>query len=138
MRTAVLRVVLPLLTLGALAVPPAEAQRRLGFAGGEAERGLRPGVYYPPYDGAPFSHRYHYGTGSALFFGADPGYLTYMDYLDRYDRAVKFGYRIPPDPFRQHHAPCDCQPLPRGGVYVQPLAPVPLPAPELGIYPSDR
>lgn len=74
------------------------AQAQLGFGGGEAERALRPGVYVP-YEGAPFSHRYFYETGSMLYYGFNTRNFSYLEYLDRVDRAEKFGYRIPPDPF---------------------------------------
>lgn len=71
---------------------------QFGIGGGEAERALRPGVYVP-YDGAPFSHRYAYEPGSFLYYGFNARNFNYLEYLDRVDRAEKFGYRLPPDPF---------------------------------------
>jgi hypothetical protein len=86
---------------------------------GEMERGMRPGVYVP-YDGAPLSQRYAYQTGGFLYFGGSARQLYLMDYLDRLDRAERFGYRPPPDPFRRppavHRSPgspcCDTPPPP--------------------------
>ena len=66
--------------------------------GGAAERGLRPGVNIP-HDGAPYSHRYNYSTDMSYFmFGGNAQQLHMLDYLDRLDRAEKFGYRIPAPP----------------------------------------
>jgi hypothetical protein len=86
------------------------------FSNAEIERGLRPGVYVP-YDGAPLSQRYAYQTGGFLYFGGSARQLYLMDYLDRLDRAERFGYRAPPDPFGRapvHRAPgppcCDPPP----------------------------
>lgn len=42
--------------------------------------------------------RYHYETGSYLFFNQDPRTLYWADYYDRLDRALRFGYRIPNPP----------------------------------------
>jgi hypothetical protein len=66
----------------------------------EMERGMWPGVYVP-YDGAPLTQRYAYQTGGILYFGrgANSRQVYLMDYLDRRERAEKFGYRPPPDPF---------------------------------------
>jgi hypothetical protein len=69
------------------------------ISSGEIERGLRGGAT-TPYDGAPFSHRYSYGIGAGnLYFNGNSANLRYMDYLDKADRAEKFGYRMPADPF---------------------------------------
>ena len=69
------------------------------ITGGEIQRGLSYGAY-SPYDGAPFSHRYGYGAGSPmLYFNGSSSNLRTMDYLDKADRAEKFGYRMPADPF---------------------------------------
>ena len=72
---------------------PVHAQ---SFGGGEFERAMRPGVYVP-YDGAPFSHRYNYGIGPVFYFNGDAQRLWTLEYLDRVDRADRFGYR-PPTP----------------------------------------
>jgi hypothetical protein len=73
-----------------------------GFGGGDYERGLRPGVL-TPYDGIPYTQRYSYDTGSPVFYlNMSSQYkrdLLYQDYLDKLDRAHKFGYKIPQDPY---------------------------------------
>ena len=69
------------------------------ISGGESERGLRYGAYVP-YDGAPYTQRYSYGLGASfIYINGDARNLWYLDYLDKADRADKFGYRPPPDPF---------------------------------------
>jgi hypothetical protein len=66
----------------------AEIQRGLMFPGTRA------------YDGEPTTQRYSYATWSPLIYvGGNVRNLYYMDYLDRADRAAKFGYRMPVDPF---------------------------------------
>lgn len=69
-----------------------------GWGGGEYERRTRPG-YNVPFDGAPYTQVYNYETGSFLYPGMNPRQLIYQEYLDRVDRAYKFGYRMPADPF---------------------------------------
>jgi hypothetical protein len=73
-----------------------------GFGGGDYERGLRSGVL-TPYDGIPYTQRYGYDTGTShLYFNMSSQYkrdLLYQDYLDKLDRAHKFGYKIPQDPY---------------------------------------
>jgi hypothetical protein len=65
--------------------------------GGDFERYLRPG-YNSPSDGQPFSHRYGYDPGmSSFYFHGDAYRLGYLEYLDRVDRAEKFGYCVPYD-----------------------------------------
>ncbi len=98
MRTRSVQVIMwPCIVLAwSLLTPPGWAQ--VGIGGGEAERALRPGTYVP-YEGAPFSHRYNYEPGSFLYYGLNGRNLSYLEYLDRVDRAEKFGYRMPPDPF---------------------------------------
>jgi hypothetical protein len=49
-------------------------------------------------DGQPFSHWYNYDPGPSFYLGMDYNHFLYMDYLDRLDRAEKFGYRIPDPP----------------------------------------
>jgi hypothetical protein len=83
------------------------------FSSGEIERGLRPGPRVP-WDGAGFSHRYNYRTEAIFFFNGSSRQLHTLDYLDRLDRAERFGYRLPPDPFRRppviyHPPPCGGQ-----------------------------
>ncbi|MFO0964249.1 MAG: hypothetical protein U0793_01500 [Gemmataceae bacterium] len=91
------------LTLGALAplalaffAPLADAQ---SFVPTDLDRYYRGGTYLP-YDGMPYTQRYGYRVdGSAFFPGYDARNLIMMDYLDRLDRAEKFGYCPPRDPF---------------------------------------
>lgn len=64
-----------------------------------------PGTYHPT-DNAPFSHRYNYGVPMA-YFGAGGQNMLVEEYLDRIDRAEKFGYQLPPPPNVCN--PC-CQP----------------------------
>ena len=74
------------------------AQAQIYSSGGDFERYLRPG-YNIPSDGEPFSHRYGYSTGmSSYYFGHARWQLGYLEYLDRQDRAEKFGYCPPWDP----------------------------------------
>src|SRR5207248_3322184 len=74
--------------------PAAHAQR---WGSPEIDRVYGPGAKVP-YDGAPWTYRYNY-TYSALYVGGGGGRsLNYADYLDRFDRALKFGYPIPRDP----------------------------------------
>jgi hypothetical protein len=90
---------LPLCACGWIfGLPATSSAQRIAIWGGEYERALRPGVYIP-YDGAPFSHRYNYEVGPLLYFGVDSRQLIYLEYLDRVDRAQRFGYPIPPNPF---------------------------------------
>lgn len=64
---------------------------------GDIERGLRPGA--PPFT-EPWTQRYSYDLGQAPFYlNGSSRQLTYLDYLDRVDRAAKFGYPMPVDPF---------------------------------------
>lgn len=62
------------------------------------ERGLRYGVR--SFEGEPYTQRYSYGlTNSNFYINGNSRELYYLDYLDRADRARKFGYRMPADPF---------------------------------------
>ena len=71
--------------------------RAQGISSSDMERTLRPGAY-APHDGAPFSHRYNFSTGPILYFnGQNARSLWYLEYLDREDRAERFGYRPPSD-----------------------------------------
>src|SRR5262245_53392115 len=68
------------------------AHAQVFISGGDFERGLRPG-YNAPSDGQPFSHRYNFDTGMSSFYLGHGGWrLGYLEYLDRQDRAEKFGY----------------------------------------------
>jgi hypothetical protein len=71
------------------------------------DRGVEVGAV-APYGGAPFSHRYNFGTDIDFVPGMPADKFAYLEYLDRVDRAIKFGYPIPPDPFapRMHCVPC--------------------------------
>ena len=90
---------------------PSAAQAQF-FSSSEIQRGLSPGVYVP-YGGAPLTQRYAYRTGAFLYFGGNAQQLYLMDYLDRYNRAMRFGYPEPPDPF--HRTPEQYyQPTPPG------------------------
>jgi hypothetical protein len=75
----------------------AEAQGRAAFTNGYLEWGLRPDVPRVPYDGAPFSEKYIASNylATPLMLGANPGQLWYMYYMDRVDRAERFGYALP-------------------------------------------
>ena len=65
----------------------------------EVERGLTfRGT--TPFDGETYTQRYSYGLGAAnVYMNGDSRRLYYLDYLDRVDRAEKFGYCKPVDPF---------------------------------------
>src|SRR5262245_8152099 len=74
--------------LALLCSSPAQAQV---ISGGESERGLRPGAIVP-YDGAPYTQRYSYTLGASfVYINGDARNLWYLDYLDRAERAEKFG-----------------------------------------------
>src|SRR5262245_11048849 len=90
MRTHILPALLGVVLVGGTA-------RAQGFGSADWDRALRPGAFVP-HDGAPFSHRYQYGTGPILYLNGDGRRLWYLDYLDRADRADRFGYRPPPEP----------------------------------------
>lgn len=70
----------------------------------EIDRGLRfRGT--PSFDGESYTQRYSYGVGAGFFYlNGDARQLYYLDYLDRVDRAQKFGYRMPIDPY------CEAEP----------------------------
>jgi hypothetical protein len=76
------------------AAAPARAQM---IWGGEYERAARPGAYIP-YDAEPFSHRY-YNIGPNIYINGNGWRLWDLEYFDRVERAYKFGYALPPDPF---------------------------------------
>jgi hypothetical protein len=74
------------------------AHAQIVISGGDFQRYLRPG-YNIPSDGEPFSHRYGYSTDQSSFYFGHAGWrLGYLEYLDRQDRADKFGYHVSFDP----------------------------------------
>ncbi len=96
MARAVPRIPLPVAALGCLLALPTVGQAQ-SWWGGDLERGFRPGAA-ALHDGAPFSHRYHYYAGPVFYPGMDAQRLWNLYYLDRLDRAERFGYRPPPPP----------------------------------------
>jgi hypothetical protein len=82
------------LGLWLVVVGPCRAQ---SIGGGEFERAMRPGPYVP-YEGEPFSHRYGYDQGPVFYLNGDAGRMYYLEYLDRLDRAERFGYPPPAPP----------------------------------------
>jgi hypothetical protein len=99
------RLALKLLVALAVAWINASSLQAQSIWNGGVERGFRPGTSIP-FDGEPFSHKYGYGTGSFFYplgTGTDMSgrHLNYLDYADKVERANKFGYPEPPDPFLQ-------------------------------------
>ena len=85
------------------------------ISSGEVERGLR--FRGPSFDGEPYTQRYSYGLGANfLYFNGDARNLWYLDYLDRADRAEKFGYPMPVDPYFE--SPPPAQVAPAGRVFL--------------------
>ena len=78
----------------------------------EVERGLRfRGT--PAWDAEPYTQRYSYGMANApIYLNGNPRMLYYLDYLDRADRAEKFGYPMPIDPFFETVEPAPAPPPP--------------------------
>ena len=78
----------------------------------EVERGVRFGG--PSYDGESWTARYNYGLGATpVYLNGDARALWYLDYLDRADRAEKFGYRMPIDPYFESPPPMGVAPAGR-------------------------
>jgi hypothetical protein len=77
----------------------------------EIERGLRyRGNAF--FDGEPYTQRYSYSTGAPFaYLNGDSRQLWYLDYLDRVDRAEKFGYRMPIDPYFNVPPPSPSEPV---------------------------
>ena len=48
--------------------------------------------------------------------------MIYMDYLDRADRAAKFGYPMPVDPFFPPTPPVVSYPIPAETVVAEPVS----------------
>jgi hypothetical protein len=93
MRTTLLGLALAATALAATAAP-AHAQM---IWGGEYERAMRPGAYIP-HDAEPWSHRYHFTMGPNIYINGNGWQLWHLEYLDRVERARKFGYAPPPPP----------------------------------------
>lgn len=88
----------------------AQLARAQVITSGTIERGLS--FSGPISNGyVPFSERYFYGTGPYIYINGDAQRLRYLDYLDRVERAEKFGYAMPADPFQ---APAEPSPAVRG------------------------
>lgn len=84
---------------------------------GEIERGLR--FRGPSYDGEPYTQRYSYQLNSApIYINGDARNLWYLYYLDRADRAEKFGYAPPIEPYFAEPGDENAEP-----VVVQPASP---------------
>jgi hypothetical protein len=65
----------------------------------EYDKQLLPGAVVP-YQQEPFSLRYGYYAGPAFYltFGRYASKWDYVEYIDRVERAERFGYRIPAPP----------------------------------------
>lgn len=90
------------LILVAGAVPTVQAQV---ITNAEIERGLR--FRGPAFDGEPYTQRYSYTPGNGMIYFGSANNLWYMHYLDRADRAEKFGYAMPFDPYFEETAPVE-------------------------------
>jgi hypothetical protein len=90
---------------------------------------IQRGLSYPGpanFDGEPYTQRYSYRTGAYIFMNGDSRQTYYLDYLDRADRARKFGYRMPIDPY----FPEVIETIPPG----EPIVASPTPVPPRGIF----
>jgi hypothetical protein len=56
-----------------------------------------PGAYQPQNE-LSFSHRYNYYAGPAWYLGMNGRQASYLEYLDRVDRAERLGYPCPLPP----------------------------------------
>ncbi len=88
-----------------LAGATAAAHAGVFISWGGYDQQLQPGAVVPG-DDEPFSHRYNFYAGPTFSIGGDYNHFVYMDYLDRLDRAQKFGYRIPEPPAFLYAPPC--------------------------------
>jgi hypothetical protein len=104
MRSILQRAVLALV----LAVPAGVASAQSIGDVGNLPRVYGPGGARIPND-EPFSHRYNYGVSPHFYFNGDARQMWYQDYLDRLDRAERFGY-CPPSGPRYWPAPKECRP----------------------------
>jgi hypothetical protein len=121
---------------GALTLTHTAAAHAQRWGGPEIDRVYSPGARVP-FDGAPWTYQYNY-TYSALYLGSSGRSLNYADYLDRFDRALKFGYPIPRDPTLAHRPP---RIGPDGNVIIDPADPetdpadlIPSPPPRRGLF----
>ena len=81
-------------------VTPGESRAQgISIVSPDIDRALAPGAVVP-YQQDPFSHRYSYNSGPTLSitFGRCASKFDYVEYIDRVERAEKFGYRIPAPP----------------------------------------
>jgi hypothetical protein len=63
------------------------------------DRQLAPGaVVSPRQDPFPIQYGYYYGPQLSVIFGRSYSKDAYIEYIDRVERAEKFGYRIPAPP----------------------------------------
>jgi hypothetical protein len=83
-----------------------------------------PGAYQPRNE-IPAFERYNYYAGPAWYLGINGRQAAYLEYLDRVDRAERFGRPIPPPP--AWLAPQCYRPL----VIVRPSAAKPAPPEEV-------
>jgi hypothetical protein len=93
---SMIRVALPALAACCLTLVLSRAGHAQAISGGEFDRAMRPGAYVP-YGGAPYTERYGYEVGPVFYLNQNGRSLWYLDYIDRMDRATRFGYR-PPNP----------------------------------------
>jgi hypothetical protein len=84
-----------LIALISLSLLPGAARAQAAFTDGTIEWGLRPDVPRLPRDGMNYQEWYNYNVGAPLMLGANPSQLWYMYYMDRIDRAQRFGYALP-------------------------------------------
>jgi hypothetical protein len=72
----------------------------------EIERGLTyPGPSANGFESPSQRYSYKATTDAFIYANGSAQQLRYLDYLDRLDRALKFGYRIPVDPYCASPAP---------------------------------
>ena len=99
----ILRSGLPVVAACCLSLALPHAGWAQAISGGEFDRAMRPGAYVP-YDGMTYTERYSYGLGPVFYLNQNGRSLWYLEYVDRMDRAARFGYRPPnPPPWAQ---PC--------------------------------
>lgn len=94
-----MRIVARCALLVALSTAVTECASAQSFSNADIDRYYRPGVYVPHGAGS-FSDRYNFDRAATFFYpGYDAQRLLILDYLDRQDRAEKFGYAPPGDPY---------------------------------------
>ncbi len=87
----------PFALAGALTLAHTSAAHAQRWGGPVIDQVLSPGDKGWWYT-EPYTQRYSYGY-SALYINGNSRQLRYADYLDKLDRALKFGYPIPRDPY---------------------------------------